>query len=152
MAALVTPLLVGHIFMATTNPSTRVGLSGMVSGYVDRTWASHHYSRWYRETFPSKVPDQPLAEIPASVCCSGCGACNLMTSWNGELRELLEADPLYCPDCRSRMDVMTVILPQGVTAILHELDNAAGAGSSKVPNLRLEIEYAAAFDGKPGSN
>jgi hypothetical protein len=23
----------------------------MTSGYVDRQWAKHHYSRWYREHF-----------------------------------------------------------------------------------------------------
>ncbi|MBI3671062.1 MAG: NAD(P)-binding domain-containing protein [Acidobacteria bacterium] len=51
MAAVATPLLLGHIFMATINPGTRVGLSGMFSGYVDRQWAKHHYRRWYRENF-----------------------------------------------------------------------------------------------------
>jgi formate dehydrogenase subunit gamma len=51
MAAIAAPLMLGHIFMATTNPSTRVGLSGMISGYVDRHWAKHHYTRWYREHF-----------------------------------------------------------------------------------------------------
>jgi hypothetical protein len=57
----------------------------MISGYVDRTWAGHHYTRWYRETFPENLSagarfapaaSLPLVETPGSVCCSGCGACN----------------------------------------------------------------------------
>jgi formate dehydrogenase subunit gamma len=50
--SLVAPLLMfGHIYMAVVNPSTRVGLSGMFTGHVDREWAKHHYQRWYRENF-----------------------------------------------------------------------------------------------------
>jgi formate dehydrogenase subunit gamma len=50
--SLVAPLLMfGHIYMAVVNPSTRVGLSGMLTGRVDREWAKHHYQRWYRENF-----------------------------------------------------------------------------------------------------
>ncbi len=49
MALIATPLILGHIFMATINPDTRVGLQGMISGFVDRQWAKHHYARWYRE-------------------------------------------------------------------------------------------------------
>ncbi|MFI5181072.1 MAG: cytochrome b/b6 domain-containing protein [Thermoanaerobaculia bacterium] len=50
--SLVAPLLMmGHIYMAVVNPSTRVGLSGMVTGRVDRDWAKHHYQSWYREHF-----------------------------------------------------------------------------------------------------
>jgi cytochrome b subunit of formate dehydrogenase len=51
LAALATPLIFGHVFMATVNPDTRVGLSGMLSGYVDRHWARHHYRHWYNEHF-----------------------------------------------------------------------------------------------------
>jgi hypothetical protein len=49
MALIATPFLIGHIFMATLNPSTRKGLQGMISGFVDRQWAKHHYGDWYRE-------------------------------------------------------------------------------------------------------
>jgi len=52
LAALATPLLVGHVIMATINPSTRVGLEGMITGFVSREWAAHHYTRWFREQFP----------------------------------------------------------------------------------------------------
>ena len=51
IAIIYTPFLLGHIFMATINPDTRKGLEGMVSGFVDRHWAEHHYRRWYRENF-----------------------------------------------------------------------------------------------------
>lgn len=60
--SLVAPILMfGHIYMAVVNPSTRVGLSGMFSGRVDREWAKHHYAVWYREHFhedgtPRKSP------------------------------------------------------------------------------------------------
>ena len=56
MAAVAIPLVAGHIFMATVNPDTRVGLSGMISGFVDRHWAKHHYRRWYDENFPAAIP------------------------------------------------------------------------------------------------
>ncbi len=50
--SLVAPLLMmGHIYMAVVNPKTRVGLSGMFTGRVDRDWAKHHYQRWYRDHF-----------------------------------------------------------------------------------------------------
>lgn len=51
MALIATPLISGHLFMAMINPDTRVGLSGMISGFVDRQWARHHYTRWYWEHF-----------------------------------------------------------------------------------------------------
>lgn len=50
-AVAVIPLIGGHIFMATINPASRKGLSGMFTGRVDRQWASHHYRRWFKETF-----------------------------------------------------------------------------------------------------
>ena len=49
MAAMALPLISGHLFMAVINPASRVGLHGMISGFVDRQWAKHHYRRWYRE-------------------------------------------------------------------------------------------------------
>lgn len=55
LAATAVPLLLGHMFMATINPETRVGLSGMITGWVSREWAAHHYARWYREQFPHLV-------------------------------------------------------------------------------------------------
>jgi len=56
MAVAATPLVFGHMFMATINPDTRVGLSGMFTGFVDRHWARHHYRRWYDENFEKPAP------------------------------------------------------------------------------------------------
>lgn len=53
LAAVVTPFMLGHIFMATINPDTRPGLRGMFSGFVNRSWAKHHYRQWYVEKFES---------------------------------------------------------------------------------------------------
>ncbi len=45
--ALATPLILGHLFLATINPSTRPGLSGVFSGRVNASWARHHYAKEY---------------------------------------------------------------------------------------------------------
>lgn len=60
MALMATPLLLGHLYMATIHPDTRTGLSGMTSGFVDRHWAEHHYPLWYREHYEN---DGRYAEI-----------------------------------------------------------------------------------------
>jgi formate dehydrogenase subunit gamma len=133
LAVLVTPLLAGHIFMATVNPSTRVGLSGMVSGFVDRTWASHHYARWYREKFgkpaPAPVetpiePAKPQPAIPVFQCCPGCREEHPVAfAATGDLRELLEAAPPICPDCGADLDVVTVLAElDHLGSILRELE------------------------------
>ena len=81
LAALATPLILGHIFMATVNPDTRVGLQGMISGYVNRRWAQHHYRLWYNDVFghlhrpppevkPARKPSlvaMPVVKLPAAV-------------------------------------------------------------------------------------
>ncbi|MFQ5599075.1 MAG: cytochrome b/b6 domain-containing protein [Candidatus Krumholzibacteriia bacterium] len=62
-AALVTPLIVGHIYMATINPGTRKALNGMISGFVDRQWAKHHHRLWYRENFENDHPPQHAVRV-----------------------------------------------------------------------------------------
>jgi formate dehydrogenase gamma subunit len=61
MAVAATPLILGHLYMALLNPKTRKGLQGMVSGFVDRQWARHHYRRWYREHHETHG-ERPAAE------------------------------------------------------------------------------------------
>lgn len=70
MAATATALMGGHIFMATLNPDTRVGLSGMITGLVDRHWASHHYGRWYQEHFGDVGVEAPpgVENEPPEAC------------------------------------------------------------------------------------
>ncbi len=62
MALIAAPLMLGHIYMALINPDSRVGLSGMLSGYVDRRWAKHHYRSWYRENFKGDDGDAGEAD------------------------------------------------------------------------------------------
>jgi formate dehydrogenase subunit gamma len=63
LALTATPLLLGHVFMATVNPDTRVGLSGMVSGMVNREWARHHYTKWYEERHGAAPPEPARAPV-----------------------------------------------------------------------------------------
>ena len=51
MAVIATPLITGHLYMAMINPESRKGLNGMISGFVDKHWAKHHYGKWYREHY-----------------------------------------------------------------------------------------------------
>jgi formate dehydrogenase subunit gamma len=75
LAATATVLMGGHIFMATVNPDTRVGLSGMVTGLVDRHWASHHYGRWYKEQFV-----EPVAAVLSDVSSAALEPVDVLTS------------------------------------------------------------------------
>ncbi len=59
MAMLAAPLLMGHLFMAMINRASRPGLEGMISGFVDRQWAKHHYRRWYRQHHESSEGGGP---------------------------------------------------------------------------------------------
>lgn len=68
MALLATPLVLGHLFMALVSRSGRPGLQGMISGFVDRQWAKHHYRRWYREHHePLEQPEVSFAESTANL-------------------------------------------------------------------------------------
>jgi formate dehydrogenase subunit gamma len=40
------PLIVGHLYLALVNPSTRHSLRGMVLGTVRRDWARRHHPKW----------------------------------------------------------------------------------------------------------
>jgi hypothetical protein len=65
-ALLTTALIVGHIFMAVVNPSTRHALRGMTLGSVDRECARHHHPRWVEEielteSNADPIPIQSLA-------------------------------------------------------------------------------------------
>ena len=39
------PLVLGHVFLATLNPSTRASMMGMVTGRVDAAWHRAHHGR-----------------------------------------------------------------------------------------------------------
>jgi formate dehydrogenase subunit gamma len=40
------PLVAGHLYLATLNPSTRHSLRGMILGTVRRDWARRHHPKW----------------------------------------------------------------------------------------------------------
>ncbi len=63
LATLATPLIIGHILMATVNPDTRPGLAGMITGLVDREWAKHHYHHWYEEHYGARQHDPGDAAV-----------------------------------------------------------------------------------------
>jgi formate dehydrogenase subunit gamma len=46
LTVLMLPLVTGHVYLSTFHRSTRHALRGMVSGWVDRDWASAHHPRW----------------------------------------------------------------------------------------------------------
>jgi formate dehydrogenase gamma subunit len=104
------PLVLGHIYMATINPSSRIGLQGMITGFVDRHWARHHYRRWYEEHFeapevaeestPGMISVAPSAwrHHGTHVFCAACGgdfAMSRMAPTEGPV----DGAPLACPHC-----------------------------------------------------
>ena len=112
LAVLILPLMLGHIFMATINPGTRVGLKGMITGYVDRQWARHHYRKWYREHYEKEEAPAWSRRIapwalrrPARVRCRGCEAVLTYHSWERLLERVFEARPLLCPHCKGEVAV-----------------------------------------------
>jgi formate dehydrogenase gamma subunit len=135
VAVLSAPLIFGHVFMAVVNPDTRVGLSGMISGHVDREWAKHHYAKWYRETVgEDEKPEyrgQETVIAPqarAMLRCLSCGADNSLTSWATLLESVSELRPLECPECGAPSLVVSgVVKVEEVGAILEDLEHA-GAG------------------------
>jgi formate dehydrogenase subunit gamma len=43
------PIVLGHLYLALLNPSTRHSLRGMALGTVRRDWARRHHPKWERE-------------------------------------------------------------------------------------------------------
>jgi formate dehydrogenase subunit gamma len=115
LALMAAPLMMGHIFMATVNPSTRIGLPGMISGFVNRDWAMHHYTRWYRENFGPREPVTVTEECPTSpaptglpIRCPCCGSGQVVASWSLLLDHVLEGAPLKCDACGVDMSSVSV--------------------------------------------
>jgi cytochrome b subunit of formate dehydrogenase len=42
-------VLIGHVAMAVVNPATRPALRGILTGAVNRRWATHHHAAWVEE-------------------------------------------------------------------------------------------------------
>jgi formate dehydrogenase subunit gamma len=137
VAILSAPLIFGHVFMAVVNPDTRVGLSGMFTGRVDREWARHHYAKWYRESFGEEEAaesgsraTEALPEAQAMVRCLSCGAESSLASWRELLDSVSELRPLDCSACGEPAAVVSAIVKaEEVGAILEGLEHAGATGS-----------------------
>ena len=53
-------VLAGHVAMAVVNPATRPALRGMLTGAVDRVWATRHHAAWVDavDAEPAVGPDR----------------------------------------------------------------------------------------------
>lgn len=52
-------LVVGHVYLAVVNPSTRPALRGIVQGDVDAAWAREHHARWTAPDADAPAPARP---------------------------------------------------------------------------------------------
>jgi formate dehydrogenase subunit gamma len=127
------PLIGGHIFMAAINPSTRIGLGGMFTGWVDREWAQHHYRRWYRERFENNQPVRKPADMktllgaPAEIRCQECGGVHAFDSWHELLRRAFQVAPLFCNNCSAEIAVLSAeASPEVAEAMLLHLESGRG--------------------------
>lgn len=124
MAVIGLPLVLGHIFMATVAPSTRVGLSGMVTGWVDRNWARHHYRRWYRAKFESGATPGALSEQLERAARIRCGTCSNIVpfrSWEALFERLFQLEPIVCPGCDHPLRLAAVDDDQAIEAFVSHL-------------------------------
>lgn len=51
-------LLVGHLYLALVNPSTRHAMRGITRGDVDRDWAERHHAKWVSSLPPTEESKQ----------------------------------------------------------------------------------------------
>ena len=115
VALIVSPTMLGHIYMATVNSETRAGLKGMITGYVDRQWAKHHYGLWYNDHFENKIlrakdfsgidlhPDRRI-----HIHCPACSR-DLTTSWVWMLQRVFSVRSIRCPECGATFAAITAI-------------------------------------------
>jgi formate dehydrogenase subunit gamma len=136
MAAFIaTPLMWGHVFLATVNPDTRVGLGGMFSGFVDRHWARNHYRYWYEEHFEREAPAAAAAlsdPCAGMAMCQSCEAVSLAAAWARRYQSLFPAEVSECP--HRRADGMAARgLAETDAAVLDTCD-AGEASAAMVPH------------------
>ena len=128
LAVLVTPTMLGHIYMATINRETRVGIKGMITGYVDRHWAKHHYALWYRENFErdshhhnSALHLSPPPDRHVHLMCPACTE-KILVNWSWLLPRLVTSAALICPQCGESFDALDSISdPQQIQWINQQL-------------------------------
>lgn len=52
--ALMTPLIIVHMYLGLINPASRAALSGILYGHVDKEFAKSHHEKWYNEVMTAK--------------------------------------------------------------------------------------------------
>jgi formate dehydrogenase subunit gamma len=146
MAAVATPLIFGHVFMATVNPDTRPGLPGMFSGYVSRKWAEHHYALWYRETYGHEVRPAPKEKKeraplrpPVEIRCPSCGTVSGLVSTASLVEGLFEEASLTCRQCGTAPESISAVIEDGdLDLVLARL--ARGRGGTSVAWLAAGVD------------
>lgn len=149
MAILATPLITGHLFMATLNPGTRKGLQGMISGFVDRQWAKHHYRRWYRESFegkarregsvktPKRSVTAPKGTVAASASCDSCRLGYPIESLEVLVETIVRGVPLLCPRCHVEMKrISSTVEPEAFHQFLLCLQEQSSPAPTQSPSTR----------------
>jgi len=58
-------VLAGHVVMAVLNPATRPALRGMLTGAVDRAWATHHHPAWVAQVDAVSAHSQGTSSTPS---------------------------------------------------------------------------------------
>lgn len=118
LALLVSPTMLGHIYMATVNPDTKTGLRGMISGYVDRQWARHHYGAWYRQHFEKKISAGQVGSGSAlppdhhlNIRCPSCSE-TMSVPWSWALQKAFAVKPIFCLNCGAKVESITAISDQ----------------------------------------
>lgn len=145
MAVVATPFLVGHIFMATINPGSRPALQGMITGFVDRQWAKHHYGQWYRENHEQDpMPDSEGAADPAPpglpvlLGCPCCRAEHRPASWSGFVHSMVDTEPMTCEECGAESRVIFVVTtPQDLDRVLLHLERRGDRDARRETALRV---------------
>ncbi len=81
----------------------------MITGWVDRGWAKHHYRRWYREHFEGHTVVPGLSEMlhrPARVRCATCATEQSYPSWDALIARSFKVEPVVCPSCQTPLRLM----------------------------------------------
>jgi len=132
MAIVATPLMLGHVFMATVNPATRRGLSGMIDGTVEAEWAGHHYRAWYREHLAAAPPPAASCTLgndgnrPGALRCPACSKERQFASWTEIVAALRSSAALVCTACESTIEAISITTdPHTLARIIDGLDGVA---------------------------
>jgi cytochrome b subunit of formate dehydrogenase len=146
MALIGSPLVLGHIYMAAFNPSSRTGLQGMISGFVDRQWAKHHYREWFQENFKGTATIEAVAangthpaRSEVHILCSCCSR-SFVESMEALVRAIPDVAPLFCKHCGAEIHRLS-FMPD--PSALESMLSGTAAGGDAVQRL---VQAVLAFE------